>query len=117
MLAAALVAMAVPAAAQDLVDGSKVDDIVTLARGYGAAELEDQPGGAPRIAGNIKGVPVLRVLHELRLGRHGLRGPQLLRGLCRGEADHGRAQRLESRQALRQRLCSTPTSTRRSSST
>ena len=57
LLAAALVAMAVPAAAQDLVDGSKVDDIVTLARGYGAAELEDQPGGAPRIAGNIKGVP------------------------------------------------------------
>lgn len=57
LLAAALAAVAVPAAAQELVDASQVDDIVTLARGYGAAELEDQPGGAPRIAGNIKGVP------------------------------------------------------------
>lgn len=48
---------ATPAAAQSLVDGSKVDDIVTLARGYGSATLETQGNGNPRIAGNIKGVP------------------------------------------------------------
>jgi hypothetical protein len=57
LLAAALSLAALPAAGQELIDGSKVDDIVTLARGYGAATLEDQPGGAPRIAGNINGVP------------------------------------------------------------
>lgn len=46
-----------PALAQDVIDGSKVDEIVTLARGYGAATLESQGDGNPRIAGNIKGVP------------------------------------------------------------
>lgn len=49
--------LAGPAAAQSVVDGSKVDEIVTLARGYGSATLETQSDGAPRIAGNIKGVP------------------------------------------------------------
>ena len=57
LLAALLTVAAVPAMGQELIDGGKVDEIVTLARGYGAATLEDQPGGNPRIAGNIKGVP------------------------------------------------------------
>jgi len=46
-----------PALAQNVVDGSAVDEIVTLAKGYGAAALESQGDGNPRIAGNIKGVP------------------------------------------------------------
>lgn len=46
-----------PALAQSVIDGSKVDEIVTIARGYGAATLESQGDGNPRIAGNIKGVP------------------------------------------------------------
>lgn len=46
-----------PALAQNVLDGSKVDEIVTIARGYGAARLESQGDGNPRIAGNIKGVP------------------------------------------------------------
>jgi hypothetical protein len=57
LLAATLSLLALPAVGQELIDGGKVDDIVTIARGYGAATLEDQPGGAPRIAGNINGVP------------------------------------------------------------
>ena len=48
---------ATSALAQSIVDGSKVDEIVTIARGYGAATLESQGDGNPRIAGNIKGVP------------------------------------------------------------
>lgn len=46
-----------PALSQELVDGSKVDSIVELARGYGSATLESQTDGSPRIAGKIKGVP------------------------------------------------------------
>ncbi len=46
-----------PVLAQTIVDGSKVDEVVTIARGYGAATLETQGDGNPRIAGNIKGVP------------------------------------------------------------
>jgi uncharacterized membrane protein len=46
-----------PVLAQSVVDGSKVDEIVTIARGYGSATLETQSDGNPRIAGNIKGVP------------------------------------------------------------
>jgi hypothetical protein len=46
-----------PAQAQSVIDGTAVDEIVTLARGYGAATLESQGDGNPRIAGNIKGVP------------------------------------------------------------
>jgi hypothetical protein len=49
--------VAAPAMGQELLDGSKVDEIVALARGYGYAAVEQQPGGAPRIAGNINGVP------------------------------------------------------------
>lgn len=56
-LAIAATLAASPALAQDLVDGSKVDAIVELARGYGTASLESQADGSPRIAGKIKGVP------------------------------------------------------------
>lgn len=44
-------------AGQELIDGGKVDEIVAIARGYGSATLEEQPGGAPRIAGSIGGIP------------------------------------------------------------
>ncbi len=52
---------------QTVVDGSKVDDHrEQIARGYGSATLESlRADGNPRIAGNIKGIPLLRVLHEL----------------------------------------------------
>ena len=56
-LGVALALAAGPAAAQELLDGGKVDEIVTIAKGYGSAILEKQPDGHPRIAGNIKGVP------------------------------------------------------------
>ena len=48
--------LAGPAAAQSIVDGSKVDDIVSIARSYGAAELEKRDNGDPRIAGQIDGL-------------------------------------------------------------
>ena len=56
-LAAAIVFVASPALAQDLVDGSQVDDIVAIARTHGSASLESQADGSPRIAGRINGVP------------------------------------------------------------
>jgi hypothetical protein len=56
-LGVALALAAEPSAAQELLDGSKVDEIVTIAKGYGSAILEKQPDGTPRIAGNMKGVP------------------------------------------------------------
>ncbi|MDC9824765.1 YbjN domain-containing protein [Devosia sp. ZB163] len=51
VLAAALLAS--PALSQEIVDGSKVDEVVAIAKGYGTATLESQPDGAPRIAGSI----------------------------------------------------------------
>jgi hypothetical protein len=56
-LAIAATLAAGPALAQNLVDGSKVDAIVELARAYGTAALESQSDGNPRITGKIKGVP------------------------------------------------------------
>ncbi|MBN9310477.1 YbjN domain-containing protein [Devosia sp.] len=55
VMAASLAAS--PALGQDIFDGSRVDDIVAIARSYGSAALETQPDGSPRIAGRIKGVP------------------------------------------------------------
>ncbi len=49
--------VALPVLAQDLMDGSRVDDIVTIAGGYGPAVLETRPDGIPLIAGSIDGVP------------------------------------------------------------
>lgn len=47
---------ATPALAQTI-DGSSVDAIVDLAKGYGEATLETQADGHPRIAGKAGGIP------------------------------------------------------------
>jgi hypothetical protein len=49
-------AAAFSAQAQTLIDGGQVDEILNLARGYGAATLETQSNGDPRITGKIEGV-------------------------------------------------------------
>lgn len=53
-------AMALSAAlgvqAQAIVDGTQVEEILNLARGYGAANLETQSNGDPKLAGKIEGV-------------------------------------------------------------
>jgi hypothetical protein len=54
---AILLATALPAAAQDaLVDGNQAEEILNIARGYGAATLEYADNGSPRITGKIEGV-------------------------------------------------------------
>jgi len=40
---------------QSVVDGRRVDDIISVARNFGSATLESQQSGAPRIAGRIEG--------------------------------------------------------------
>ena len=47
--------IALPAQAQT-VDGSQVDEILNIARGYGSATLEAQTNGDPKISGKIDGV-------------------------------------------------------------
>jgi len=42
-----------PSFAQTLIDGSKVSDIVTIARGFGSAALLSQSNGNPKISGTI----------------------------------------------------------------
>ena len=42
--------------AQDLIDGSNVEEILNLARGYGSASLGAQDNGDPSISGRIEGV-------------------------------------------------------------
>jgi hypothetical protein len=42
--------------AQDIIDGSNVDEILNIARGYGAATLEKQSTGDPKITGKIEGI-------------------------------------------------------------
>jgi hypothetical protein len=54
--AALLIGFSAPACAQTI-DGSAVDDILSLARGYGEATLETQGNGQPRIAGKVGEVP------------------------------------------------------------
>jgi hypothetical protein len=57
MLGAAFVAAtAVSAQAQTIIDGSQVDEILNLARGYGSATMEKQSNGDPRITGKVDGV-------------------------------------------------------------
>jgi hypothetical protein len=57
VLAGAFVLSASAAAqAQTMIDGSQVDEIVNIARGYGSAALEQQSNGDPKIAGRIEGV-------------------------------------------------------------
>ena len=56
-LSAALVlGLSAPALAQSI-DGSAVDDILALAKGYGDASLATQANGQPRIAGKVGDVP------------------------------------------------------------
>lgn len=57
MLGAAFVAAtAVSAQAQTIIDGSQVDEILNIARGYGSATMEKQSNGDPRITGKVDGV-------------------------------------------------------------
>jgi hypothetical protein len=42
--------------AQTVIDGSQVDEILNIARGYGSATLETQSNGDPKISGKIDGV-------------------------------------------------------------
>lgn len=42
--------------AQEVIDGSNVDEILNIARGYGSATLETQSNGDPKITGRIEGV-------------------------------------------------------------
>lgn len=57
LLGAAMVGgFAASAQAQTVVDGASVDEILNIARGYGAATLETQSNGDPKIAGKIEGV-------------------------------------------------------------
>jgi len=44
------------AAQAQTIDGSQVDEILNLARGYGAATIETQSNGDPKISGRIEGV-------------------------------------------------------------
>jgi hypothetical protein len=53
---AIVLATAFSAQAQRIVDGSNVDEMVKIARGYGSAELETQANGDPQIRGEIEGV-------------------------------------------------------------
>jgi hypothetical protein len=51
-----VMASALSAQAQTIVDGAMVDEILNLARGYGSANLETQSNGDPKITGKIEGV-------------------------------------------------------------
>lgn len=42
---------------QTVIDGSSVDEILNLAKGYGSAALETQTNGDPKISGRIDGIP------------------------------------------------------------
>jgi hypothetical protein len=55
-LAAALAVTGAPASAQTLIDGSSVDEIANIARGYGSVSLGTASSGAPRISGKIDGI-------------------------------------------------------------
>lgn len=57
---AALIALATPqnqAWAQELLDGSTIDQIILAARDYGSAARNIQADGNPMIAGRIDGIP------------------------------------------------------------
>ena len=53
---ALFLATALSAQAQSMIDGSQVDEILNIARGYGAASLETQSNGDPKISGKMEGV-------------------------------------------------------------
>lgn len=50
------IGVAFSAQAQSLIDGSQVDEILNAARGYGAATLDSQSNGDPKISGKIEGI-------------------------------------------------------------
>lgn len=54
--AAFAAAAALPSQAQSWVDGSQVDEVATLARGYGTASAETSSNGAPMIVGEANGL-------------------------------------------------------------
>lgn len=58
ILVSALLAVAGSAHAQDtrLLDGSDVDEILNIARGYGEAQLEENTNGDPKIRGKMDGI-------------------------------------------------------------
>ena len=58
MLASGVVALslAVSAQAQDTITGANTDEILNIARGYGAATLATQSNGDPQINGKINGI-------------------------------------------------------------
>jgi hypothetical protein len=49
--------LAAPAAAQDIIDGASIDEILNIAKGYGSANLGTQSNGDPKIEGRIDGIP------------------------------------------------------------
>ncbi len=51
-----VVASALSAQAQTVIDGAQVDEILNLARGYGSASMETQSNGDPKITGKVEGV-------------------------------------------------------------
>jgi hypothetical protein len=57
-LAAAMLVLggAAGAVAQELVDGTKVDEIANVARGFGSVEMDKATNGDPMINGKIEGV-------------------------------------------------------------
>lgn len=58
MLAASVLALGgvAGAAAQELIDGTNVDEVLNIARGFGAAKLQSASNGDPVIEGKIEGI-------------------------------------------------------------
>ena len=58
ILAAAMLVLggAAGVAAQELVDGSNVDEVANVARGFGSVEMDKASNGDPMINGKIEGV-------------------------------------------------------------
>ena len=53
----AMMAFSSPLKAQTLIDGSNIEDIVNIAKGYGSATLQRNEEGEPGIRGRIEGNP------------------------------------------------------------
>jgi hypothetical protein len=65
LLAGAFIAAGtLSAQAQAMVDGTNVDEIVNLARGYGAASSDTTSTGDPMISGKVNGVPYSIFFHN-----------------------------------------------------
>ncbi len=54
--AALALGVAFSAGAQELLDGTHVDEIVNIARGYGSATLGKQDNDDPKIGGKVEGI-------------------------------------------------------------